>query len=386
MGGEVADGAAVPASAQDKEEKEKTFRGKVVEITFLSGIDLLKNRKKIEPPHWKFRRKEIRPACYTRKSSGDGQKDLEVKIDITKLENISGNGILVGEGGNIKIKSEPFPLKEGESGTIKCEFEDLPDAAYHFNESMILWKVEQGEEVYPLFAPTQATLFIIFNKPQKPWTSTGVKSNWVEVLEFVFGKVGINNYQKKSAGVAITRYLHSSYGLRYDTVSGAPSYGFWGRGFGVFELTHYLKRVFTKVNCYDQAAAATLLSSAIGIGAKYQFLNPFGYINITNLVGVGPCNNPFFDNLDPNVSNKKIWIFGDPKERTGFGNHAFVKTEGKNYDACAGPEVGTRTPAKYIEHSIDIDSTYKPADSTSKSTRISWLESKIKSTNSLSVN
>lgn len=346
---------------QDEEKKQKLLVAKVIEINFLSGIDVYEKKKKVKPPHWKFRRKKVKPACFTRKSGG-GKKNLEVTIEISRLENISGNAILIGEGSNIKIKSNPFSLKKGKSNPIKCEFEDLPDALYYFNKSALSWKIKHGSDFYSLINITPVILFIIFNNPRKPWSKTGSKSIWVEALKFVFTKVGLNNLKsKKSANAAITKYLHSSYGLTYDTKRGAPRYGVWANGNGKFKLTNYLKKTETTVNCYDQAAAVKVLSAVVGIGVKYQFMNPFGYINPTNLIGVGLCNNPFYNN--PIYTNKKITSVNDPN-RSSFGNHAFVKYHGKINDACAGPDLGSRTPKQYIKHSIDHSPSVKCAAGT----------------------
>lgn len=140
-----------------------------------------------------------------------------------------------------------------------------------------------------------------------------------------------------------------------------------------------------------------VLSAQLGIHAKYVYLRPFGYINITqNLVGIGPCNNPFYEmckvppthpDYEPwfqTISNEKIWTTSQhPKKQSSFGNHAFVKYSGKIYDACAGPDVGTRTPPEYLEHSIDIETSmskgfYGSTPATAAQI-IAWLASIIKS-------
>jgi hypothetical protein len=214
-----------------------------------------------------------------------------------------------------------------------------------------MWKIKHGSDLYELANITPVILFIIFNKPSKPWTATGAKSIWVEALRFVFTRIGINYLKSKRSAIgAITSYLHSDYGLEYDVKYGGHKYGVWTAGSGTFELTNYLKKTSTTVNCYDQAAAVKVLSNVVGIGAKYQYMWRFGYINKTNLVGVGPCNNPFFKNVW--YSSKLVTAVDDPK-RSAFGNHAFVEYGGKIYDACAGPELGSRTLTEYIKHSID---------------------------------
>lgn len=39
--------------------------------------------------------------------------------------------------------------------------------------------------------------------------------------------------------------------------------------------------------------------------------------------------------------------------RTNFDNHAFARYDGKVYDACAGPTVGTDDEAGYIGIAVD---------------------------------
>ncbi len=118
-------------------------------------------------------------------------------------------------------------------------------------------------------------------------------------------------------------------------------------------LTNYINKSNGNiVNCYDQASAVYSLGKLLGIGIEYRFMNPFGYINTTNLVGVGNCNNPFYP-----LSTSGLKIAGSDATspvRTGFGNHAFTKFSGNIYDACAGPQTGSQTEATYVNNVIDI--------------------------------
>jgi hypothetical protein len=91
------------------------------------------------------------------------------------------------------------------------------------------------------------------------------------------------------------------------------------------------------------------------VSSQWLFLDPFGFIHTTNLVGVGSCNNPFYRT---NGSDKVV-LPHDPK-RTPFGNHAFVDMNGKILDACAKPHVGTETLQEYIIDSIDSDPALYP--------------------------
>jgi len=101
---------------------------------------------------------------------------------------------------------------------------------------------------------------------------------------------------------------------------------------------------------------------------------PFGYINTTDLVGVGSCNNPFFNttnevNYIDNVTPSGIVSYSscmpptnrvcgvDDKKRSSFSNHmyAILNNGGTNYvfDACAGPVVGNLDRDAYLNMTID---------------------------------
>jgi hypothetical protein len=63
-------------------------------------------------------------------------------------------------------------------------------------------------------------------------------------------------------------------------------------------------------------------------------MDEFGYINTVNLVGVGNCNNPFYNNgtaINSPVVGADLLL----PNRTGFGNHAFTMLGNDVYDACA---------------------------------------------------
>ena len=126
-------------------------------------------------------------------------------------------------------------------------------------------------------------------------------------------------------------------------------------------LTGYMtKSRGSIVNCYDQAAAVQTLGTLLGIDIKYNYMDPFGYINKVNLVGVGECNNPFFNDPDITSDTNKIPLINPPSgnnsfiypEISGFGNHAFTMYNGQVFDSCAGPVLGISV-ADYITNTID---------------------------------
>ena len=225
-------------------------------------------------------------------------------------------------------------------------------------------------------------VYTILGEPKPPWDNKyGEKENaWTNALEFAIVKAGAQGKSTdKDALAAITKYLHSGHGLVYDTVKGAPRY--WDPTTGVFSATTYITvpnsaGVTNLVNCYDQAHGVVTLGNLLGpsVNAIPRFTMPFGYINTTDLVGVGSCNNPFFNttnevNYIDNVTSSGIVSYSscmpptnrvcgvDDKKRSSFSNHmyAILNNGGTNYvfDACAGPVVGNLDRDAYLNMTID---------------------------------
>ncbi|KAI8594891.1 hypothetical protein EDD21DRAFT_392641 [Dissophora ornata] len=167
--------------------------------------------------------------------------------------------------------------------------------------------------------------------------------------------------------------------LKYQTFTGAASFGVGPYG-GEFRLNQWLaayrnwttKKIITSVNCYDQAA---IVEVALSLGMDYnqvawEYHQVFGYISSkTELVGWGPCNNPYFYN-----DQKKMIVEDDDESRWAFRNHAHLSwgpdfhpekeeefyhdnEDPKEYtttaiyiiDACAGPHVGDESRDIYLK-------------------------------------
>jgi hypothetical protein len=174
---------------------------------------------------------------------------------------------------------------------------------------------------------------------------------WVTDLEFTIITAGADGQATpESALTQLTTYLHTSYGMIYDTTNGASHYT--NETEIRFDLSNYMtKALGNVVNCYDQASVVTVLGRLLGIGIDLTTVVPFGYINTVNLVGVGNCNNPFFGT----DTTRTIVSVNDPF-RTDFGMHAFAVYNDGVYDACAGPVTGV-SRRTYFKNTIDLDKT-----------------------------
>ena len=183
-------------------------------------------------------------------------------------------------------------------------------------------------------------------------------------------------------------------GFRYDTVTSASHY--WSAD-GIFELTRYMACEDGSVNCYDQAYGVATFAGLVGIKTQVVEAWPFGYITTTNLVGVGRCNNPVYESSDNhsywkeeidsmgNVTNKKYYTeilhvpvcAEDETQRSYFQAHAFVGVfDGRIFDACVGPGLGTLLINDYMRSVIDYSTENERRFSrywNAASSKVSWL-------------
>jgi hypothetical protein len=195
-------------------------------------------------------------------------------------------------------------------------------------------------------------VFVIYDEPAS-FYNNGV---WVEALRLMFERASASGLAKPDEiSARVTQYCHSRHGMRYDTKEGAAQFGVDEHGKGFFQLMKYIEKVRNVVNCYDQAAAVQSFCGCLGVRVGWMYLKLFGYIMTIDLVGVGKCNNPLYEQ----VNKSKPVVAPDEPARTQFGNHAFnyVNYVGIGYirDACAGPCVGTDFLRAYLKNTIDFD-------------------------------
>ena len=122
------------------------------------------------------------------------------------------------------------------------------------------------------------------------------------------------------------------------------------------------------VNCSDQSYGLASLGNLSGACATPVVTHLFGFINTQNLVGVGSCNNPFYEgdlygprrvttNGVPTFLNLPIprtpICDADYVGRSFFTSHTYVIANGVIFDACVGPVLGTQTHTGYLNSVID---------------------------------
>jgi hypothetical protein len=335
----------------------------LVSVIFKSPVKVSRAKDTVAGPHWergkesevednwsataKKMRLPVEP--YSRRaavylvSSAEAGHDVEVKVRITRSQNIGGPAKLFGNLRGLAFEGD-CPTAVGEH-VVSAKIRNPPDAIQTFR-GKIGWVLSvESPGMTVNLGTSLVEVYFVLGTPTFPF-KRGV---WAEALRFLCGRVGVvGQSQLLPVAAKIASYCHGGHGLRYETKQGSSRYEVGSYG-GDFALWDYLRATSGVCNCYDQAAAVQALSGALGIDLDWRFLSPFGYLRTTNLVGVGQCNNPFFGSNE----SKKV-VANDSKDRTAFGNHAFISFGAERMlDACAGPHLGTETAQEYVQSSID---------------------------------
>jgi hypothetical protein len=139
--------------------------------------------------------------------------------------------------------------------------------------------------------------------------------------------------------------LGGGFGLEYDHVRGRARYASFS-GLSMNLSGYMSKSAGNIINCYDQAYAVASFMRLVGLDAEIIYSDPFGLIHSVDMVGNPPirCNNPFFKN-----PAYPAGIFNVPEvpagslfdSRSGFGNHMYVRSGGRIFDATSGFAKGT---------------------------------------------
>ncbi|MDR0780524.1 MAG: hypothetical protein LBF16_07495 [Pseudomonadales bacterium] len=345
---------------------------KVIEFTWQSGITAAREKQPISSPHWSeatsatipeeekiaiqhYDTGSKKPGVYLIKDKGADTAEIKLNIHLVDPDGeLTDKKYTVrGSLGDLKMQStESFVIASGiKTLTMKLT---LPDALTHIEGDITLQAIpeEHNRGLKPIENTPRLEAFVIYDKPMA-FYSTGV---WVEAMRLMFKKAGVAGLkQPDDISAKVTAYCHSEHGMTYDTKDGMARFMSSELG-GNFTLFDYIKKTnpnnvpLTIVNCYDQAAAVQAFSGCLGVEVKWKYQEPFGYIKTTNLVGVGPCNNPF--------GSSPVVADNDP-DREPFGNHAFVETNVSIYirDACAGPHNEMESLRSYLDASIDTSRT-----------------------------
>ena len=210
------------------------------------------------------------------------------------------------------------------------------------------WKVSRmnGADVTEFACSTTGPhrVYVVLDRPVAPaWRlyAGNEKNPWTNALDFA---CSVANRQSDTHLVlsSITTHLFYNMGFKYNTRYSTASY----YRNTMMDLSGYLEKQNEFVNCQDQAYAVAALANLLGIEAKVMEVRPFGYLNPTNLIGQGLCNNPGFRDVNDRLRPL------DDTSRSRFRTHVFAMYGLRVYDACLGPITG-QWYWSYIMETID---------------------------------
>lgn len=190
-------------------------------------------------------------------------------------------------------------------------------------------------------------IYVVLQQPPAPWSQTAAQDYpYTAALDYAIINANTSGLRdEREAAARIVQHVNGE-PLQYDIWFGAPAYLVGAAG-GTFLITAWLAG-FTNgpiVNCYDCASSVTTFSNVLGCELTYQFHDPFGYLDPVYPIGRGLCNNPFYGSAAPPYNVPLVGV--DDDGRTSFGNHAYTKQSGNNYDACMRGSLGCLTALGY---------------------------------------
>ena len=352
--------------SQIPDNPDKYLRAEVIEISFQDNYKTAHEKATVTAPHWpaeefKFSYSK-KPAVFAFGQQGSQKAEVKLKID---SKNVSGTGKLIGSFRGLIFEGST-PLASGEH-SVSVTLQEPPDALEWVRGSAS-WGIEGGG--FSVSAgTTQLELFFVFDDPAGLdfFSADGV---WAEALRFLFKKGAVRGEDNQKDAVAkVAECCFSLDTHKYDLEAGRAFFG----GFtGNFKLADYMGSKKDPVNCYDQTYAIIVFAGALGIAVDGLYLEPFGFLNETDLVGWGRCNNPFpgrkynSEKAKVKQAKKEDYLVVSPNDpyRMPFGNHMFCEMQNSTFDACAGPAKGALDRKQYLLNNIDtttlLNEAYKP--------------------------
>jgi hypothetical protein len=369
------------------------FEAHIVGVRFLSPIVVARRGSAITGEHWTEGVDVNEPLISdgSRKAAvvliaGRGDPRVRLRIRVTRSIAVGPTGPVSGSFDTLRIVgTTQCPTSVGEH-TLDARI-DVLHLGIRRDAGDASWSMTVDPIGTAALGSTRLELVTILDTPPAFYAG-GV---WIEVLRMLVDQAGVAGLdRKRESAAAVTRFTHFSLALNlnYDTEGGRPHFNSGTHGANGFLLAKLISPIRDKiVNCFDTAAAVTALTGALGIALGWKFMQPFGFLAPTRLIGVGQCNNPFFRGVafvrprpaPPEPAFPHPMAPPDHTHRTWFGNHAFTRfataanadlggpdrgvAEGIG-DACAGPVLFAGTLTDYVLNAVDQQRPVDPARQT----------------------
>ncbi|MBV8253672.1 MAG: hypothetical protein JO154_13775 [Chitinophaga sp.] len=341
-----------------------------VEVVTLHSIHALHNlpvshKNKIVNPHhllWTNRKSahgKATPVVFDINKKEENA--LEVKISFSKAT--SGNYTLEA----LSDTHEVLFSGKVTSETVICKATQTPEEFATLRNHILHWQlVEAKKEIIPV-GTTWIPIYWTNTKEMAPSLyRKGINLEALEAIATATKAINVFPYDEntkllRANAQPVSYYVDTVFNYippRYDVWHGATFFTNLGSGGNPNNITLYYNSYVAAhnnqnsiLNCYDTASVLQYYLNNAGYSTQWLYMNPFGYLKLTPLIGRGMCNNPFYASYTGGQPQVNVF----DKNRTAFGNHAFVKVVSSNTvaDACAGPHRGNETAAQYVAAAVD---------------------------------
>ena len=362
------------------------FEARIVGVRFLSPVRVARRGAAISGEHWTEGVDVNEPniadgstkAAVVR-IAGRGEPGVRLRIRVTRSVDVGPTGPVTGTLGGLAFAAPvQCPTSVGEH-VVDARIVLLhPHIARDAGDAS--WQIEVDPIGRVSLGTTRLEVVTVLDNPVRCFAG-GV---WIEVLRLLLARAGVAGLDtRRAAAAAVARFGHTGLALTYDTVGGAPAFNSGTHGANGYLLARLISPIRGKVvNCYDMAAGVSAMAGSLGVNLGWKYMDPFGFLAPSSLIGVGQCNNPFFrGQAFVNGARVPAWPtpMAPPNEprRTSFGNHAFTSfsplgnanlsgtdpgpAEEAIGDACAGPATFDVTLAQYVLRSVDQNRPYTQA-------------------------
>jgi hypothetical protein len=272
----------------------------------------------------------VKPAAWVRGGSPTVQVSFVAVPAVTTAEIWAEGGV-----GGLATGTSPVTVPFA-GGTAQASFPvGSPPTTVAKSTFQWDWKYRIGGSTAEMGSTGEHLVYTVLAAPQAPQTIP-----WVEALDVAVTAAQGETTPLGAARAVWDEFYNNAGGL-YDVALGSSAYTTNGEG-SDFNLTlwlsHYAAGNIGTVNCYDMGKSVLVFANALGCGAEYTYVSPFGYLNLVHPIGRGWANNPFYNYPVPGYSSDPIvpgdWSSADG--RTSFGNHGFTRVAGQILDASGG--------------------------------------------------
>lgn len=291
----------------------------------------------IKSPEWASDRTDQSHAAYRLDTLGSNKVVIQAsfrssnKTSFTKqirCVNDAGEKIF-GDSDTVTVQ-----MKDGESKPDYVSFtfasNKLAAAGIRYAETEFSWQEKNSDGTWQEIARTKHTIYVILTQPQPPWSLSGNKLAWTNVLKYTCQWAAGATTREKLAEMVVTQ-VNGFLGLRYEIQKGTPS--FVHAPDGKFYLSYFISVLEGKsqkktVNCVDCAMICASFANAAGCYLSQKKMGEMFCCNEIQAIGFETWAVPFWGGFGFHMVCMMEPLQNNPRPSEVAENNYYV------YDAC----------------------------------------------------